>query len=103
VPAGASRREGFRLALDAAYPQGRPVTVTLLASFAGACSPVSRTAVLPTGQTAAAAPRSPPPARPSLLTTAVEAPGASASRASRRATPGTLRAVSLHLTGYEGG
>ncbi|GIF03721.1 S8 family serine peptidase [Actinoplanes siamensis] len=53
IAAGASKSKNFTLKLAAGYPLGRPVTLTVKATFAGTLSPTTSTVVVPTGQPSA--------------------------------------------------
>ncbi|GID60956.1 hypothetical protein Aco03nite_093600 [Actinoplanes couchii] len=50
IAAGATRSRDYTLKLDAGYPLGRPVTLSVRATFAGVLSPTSGTVLVSTGQ-----------------------------------------------------
>ncbi|WP_430782740.1 S8 family serine peptidase [Actinoplanes sp. G11-F43] len=50
IAAGASKTRDFTLKLAAGYPLGRPVALSVRATFAGVLSPTTSTVLVPTGQ-----------------------------------------------------
>lgn len=53
IAAGASKSKNYTLKLAADYPLGKPVTLSVKATFAGTLSPTVSTVVVPTGQPSA--------------------------------------------------
>ncbi|MEU4560572.1 S8 family serine peptidase [Actinoplanes sp. NPDC023936] len=53
LAAGAAKSRDYTLRLAAGYPLGRPVTLRVRVTFAGALSPTTSTVVVPTGQPSA--------------------------------------------------
>jgi subtilisin-like proprotein convertase family protein len=50
IAAGATKSKNYKLTLAADYPLGRPVTLSVRATFAGVLSPTTSSLVVPTGQ-----------------------------------------------------